>query len=105
LSARAGHDLFKIYQGNEKAMLDAAQQLLRMKKQGEKFEPMRIIQALQDFIKTNAKDTQKTEKAYGEGVVAKYNGNYVTLKFDNRKIPSSLMKKIEELLESELEKK
>ncbi|PAU40473.1 chromosome partitioning protein ParB, partial [Klebsiella pneumoniae] len=33
---RAGHDLFKIYQGNEKAMLDAAQQLLRMKKQGEK---------------------------------------------------------------------
>ncbi|SWF67972.1 plasmid-partitioning protein [Klebsiella pneumoniae] len=82
-------------------MLDAAQQLLRMKKQGEKFEPMRIIQALQDFIKTNAKDTQKTEKAYGEGVVAKYNGNYVTLKFDNRKI----MKKIEALLESELEKK
>ncbi len=105
LSARAGHDLFKIYQGNEKAMLDAAQQLLRMKKQGEKVEPMRIIQALQDFIKTNAKDTQKTEKAYGEGVVAKYNGNYVTLKFDNRKIPSSLMKKIEALLESELEKK
>ncbi|MCP5592213.1 chromosome partitioning protein ParB, partial [Klebsiella pneumoniae] len=43
LSARAGHDLFKIYQGNEKTMLDAAQQLLRMKKQGEKFEPMRII--------------------------------------------------------------
>ncbi|WVG12805.1 hypothetical protein VXJ26_27410 (plasmid) [Klebsiella pneumoniae] len=63
-----------------------------------------IIQALQDFVKTNAKDTQKTEKAYGEGVVAKYNGNYVTLKFDNRKIPSSLMKKIEALLESELEK-
>ncbi|PAU40813.1 hypothetical protein CKF46_30705, partial [Klebsiella pneumoniae] len=31
-------------------------------------------------------------------------GNYVTLKFDNRKIPSSLMQKIEELLESELEK-
>ncbi|WP_324170360.1 ParB/RepB/Spo0J family plasmid partition protein [Klebsiella pneumoniae] len=73
-------------------------QLLRMKKQGEKFEPMRIIQALQDFIKTNAKDTQKTEKAYGEGVVAKYSGNYVTLKFDNRKIPSSLMQKLKSCL-------
>ena len=104
LSARAGHDLFKVYQENKQAMLDAAQQLLRMKKKGEKFEPTRIIQALQDFISTNADDTQKNEKRYGDGVVAKYKGNYVTLKLDNRKIPSDLMKKLEELLEGELGK-
>ncbi|MBE2065111.1 chromosome partitioning protein ParB, partial [Klebsiella pneumoniae] len=104
LSARAGHDLFKVYQENKQAMLDAAQQLLRMKKNGEIFEPTRIIQALQDFISTNAADTQKTEKRYGDGVVAKYKGNYVTLKLDNRKISPDLMSKIEALLQSELEK-
>ena len=73
-------------------------------KNGEIFEPTRIIQALQDFISTNAADTQKTEKRYGDGVVAKYKGNYVTLKLDNRKISPDLMSKIEALLQSELEK-
>ncbi|STX11983.1 Uncharacterised protein [Klebsiella pneumoniae] len=50
-------------------MLDAAQQLLRMKKQGEKFEPMRIIQALQDFIKTNAKIHKRPKKHMVKGLL------------------------------------
>lgn len=104
LSARAGSDLFKIYQGNEGAMLDAARQLLRMKQGGEVFEPTRIIQALQDVISMDREDVPKEEKKYGEGVVAKYKGNFVTLKLDNRKIPSDLMKKIEALLDAELGK-
>lgn len=102
LSARAGDALSKIYQGNEQTMLDAARQLLRMKHAGEDFEPARIIQVLQDVILVEKKDESKTEKAYGDGVIAKYKGNFVTLKIDSRKIPSSLMKKIEALLESEL---
>ncbi|WP_410260329.1 hypothetical protein [Klebsiella pneumoniae] len=69
LSARAGHDLFKIYQGNEKAMLDAAQQLLRMKKQGEKFDLCGSSRHYRIFIKTNAKDTQKTEKHMVKGLL------------------------------------
>lgn len=104
LSARAGSDLFKIYQENESAMLDAAKQLLRMKQGGEVLEPMRIIQALQDFISMDREPVPKEEKKYGEGVVAKYKGNFVTLKLDNRKIPSDLMKKIEALLDAELGK-
>lgn len=102
LSARAGDALSKVYQGNEQAMLDGARQLLRMKHAGEDFEPARIIQALQDFILVDKEEAPKTEKRYGEGIIAKYNGNFVTLKLDNRKIPSNLMKKIEALLESEL---
>jgi ParB family chromosome partitioning protein len=102
LSARAGHDLFKVYQGNKESMINAAQQLLRMKQAGEHFEPARIIQALQDVILIDKDSLPKTEKSYGDGVVAKYNGNFVTLKLDNRKIPSTLLKKIEALLESEL---
>lgn len=104
LSARAGSDLFKIYQGNESAMLDAARQLLRMKQGGEVFEPTRIIQVLQDVISMDREDVPKEEKKYGEGVVAKYKGNFVTLKLDNRKIPSDLIKKIEALLDAELGK-
>lgn len=102
LSARAGDALSKIYQGHEQTMLDGARQLLRMKQAGEDFEPARIIQALQDFILVDKTEAPKTEKAYGDGVTAKYKGNFVTLKLDNRKIPSNLMKKIEALLESEL---
>lgn len=102
LSARAGDALSKIYQGNEQAMLDAARQLLRMKQAGEDFEPVRIIQVLQDVILVEKKGEPITEKAYGEGVIAKYKGSFTTLKIDNRKIPSNLMKKIEALLESEL---
>lgn len=102
LSARAGDALSKVYQGNEQAMLDGARQLLRMKHAGEDFEPARIIQALQDFILVDKEEAPKTEKRYGEGIIAKYKGNFVTLKLDNRKIPSNLMKKIEALLESEL---
>lgn len=102
LSARAGDALSKVYQGNEQTMLDAAQHLLRMKNAGEDFEPARIIQVLQDVTLVEKKSEPKTEKAYGKGVIAKYNGNFITLKIDNRKIPSNLMKKIEALLESEL---
>lgn len=102
LSARAGDALSKIYQGHEQTMLDGARQLLRMKQAGEDFEPTRIIQALQDFILVDKTPPPKTEKAYGDGVTAKYKGNFVTLKLDSRKIPSNLMKKIEALLESEL---
>ena len=102
LSARAGDALSKVYQGHEQSMQDGARQLLRMKQAGEDFEPARIIQALQDFILVDKTEAPKTEKAYGDGVTAKYKGNFVTLKLDNRKIPSSLMKKIEALLESEL---
>ncbi|HGA3389954.1 TPA: ParB/RepB/Spo0J family plasmid partition protein [Enterobacter hormaechei] len=102
LSARAGDALSKVYQGNEQAMLDAARKLLRMKQAGEDFEPARIIQILQDVILVEKKGEPKSEKAYGDGVIAKYKGNFVTLKIDNRKIPSNLMKKIEALLESEL---
>jgi len=102
LSARAGDALSKVYQGNEQTMLDAAQQLLRMKQAGEDFEPARIIQVLQDVILVEKKGESKTEKTYGEGVIAKHNGNFITLKIDSRKIPSNLMKKIEALLESEL---
>ena len=83
-------------------MLDAARQLLRMKQAGEDFEPARIIQILQDVILVENKGEPKSEKTYGDGVIAKYKGNFVTLKIDNRKIPSNLMKKIEALLESEL---
>lgn len=103
LSARAGDALSKVYQGNEQTMLDAARQLLRMKQAGEDFEPARIIQVLQDVTLVEKKSEPKTEKTYGEGVIAKYKGNFITLKIDNRKIPSNLMKKIEALLESELE--
>ncbi len=73
-----------------------------MKKAGEDFEPARIIQILQDVVLVEKKGEPKSEKAYGDGVIAKYKGNFVTLKIDNRKIPSNLMKKIEALLESEL---
>ncbi|HDZ1816659.1 TPA: ParB/RepB/Spo0J family plasmid partition protein [Vibrio cholerae] len=103
LSARAGDALSKVYQGNEQTMLDAARKLLRMKQAGEDFEPARIIQVLQDVTLVEKKSEPKTEKTYGEGVIAKYKGNFITLKIDNRKIPSNLMKKIEALLESELE--
>ncbi|UAN38776.1 ParB/RepB/Spo0J family plasmid partition protein [Enterobacter asburiae] len=102
LSARAGDALSKVYQGNEQAMVDTARQLLRMKQGGEDFEPARIIQILQDVILVEKKGEPKSEKAYGDGVIAKYKGNFITLKIDNRKIPSNLMKKIEALLESEL---
>ncbi|WP_042898719.1 ParB/RepB/Spo0J family partition protein, partial [Enterobacter sp. BWH 27] len=102
LSARAGDALSKVYKGNEQTMLDGAKQLLRMKQAGEDFEPARIIQALQDFILVDKEETPKTEKKYGEGVVAKYKGSFVTLKVDSRKIPSNLIKKIEALLEAEL---
>ena len=102
LSARAGDALSKVYQGNEQTMLDAARQLLRMKQAGENFEPARIIQALHDVILMDKDTAPKAEKSYGDGVVAKYKGNFVTLKLDSRKIPSNLMIKIEALLESEL---
>lgn len=102
LSARAGNDLFKVYQANEKAMLDGARQLLNMKQAGEILEPARIIQILHDVILMERLDKPKTEKKYGNGVVAKYNGHFVTLKLDNRKIPSHLIDKIDALLESEL---
>lgn len=102
LSARAGDALSKVYQGHEQTMLDGARQLLRMKQAGEDFEPARIIQALQDFILVDKTEKPRTEKAYGDGVTAKYKGNFVTLKLDNRKIPSNLMEKIEALLKSEL---
>lgn len=102
LSARAGDALSKVYKGNEQTMLDGAKQLLRMKQAGEDLEPARIIQALQDFILVDKEETPKTEKKYGEGVVAKYKGSFVTLKVDSRKIPSNLIKKIEALLEAEL---
>ncbi|EBX0280576.1 ParB/RepB/Spo0J family plasmid partition protein [Salmonella enterica subsp. enterica serovar Oranienburg] len=102
LSARAGNDLFKVYQSNEKAMLDGARQLLNMKQAGEILEPARIIQILHDVIMMDKQEPPKTEKTYGDAVVAKYKGNFITLKLDNRKIPSHLMEKIEALLESEL---
>nr|MBK4237290.1 ParB/RepB/Spo0J family plasmid partition protein [Enterobacter hormaechei] len=72
LSARAGDALSKVYQGNEQAMLDAARQLLRMKQAGEDFEPARIIQILQDVILVEKKGEPKSEKTYGDGVIAKY---------------------------------
>lgn len=102
LSARAGNDLFKVYQANEQAMLDGARQLLNMKRAGEILEPARIIQILHDVILMDKQDPPQTKKTYGDAVVAKYKGNFVTLKLDNRKIPSNLMEKIEALLESEL---
>jgi len=102
LSARAGDALSKVYQGNEQTMLDAARQLLRMKQAGENFEPARIIQALHDVILMDKDTEPKAEKSYGDGVVAKCKGNFVTLRLDSRKIPSNLMIKIEALLESEL---
>lgn len=102
LSARAGDALAKVYQGNEQTMLEAAQQLLRMKREGENFEPARICQILQDVILVDKKGGINNEKNYGEGVIAKYKGNFVTFKLDSRKIPSNLLKRIEELIESEL---
>ena len=83
-------------------MLDGARQLLNMKRAGEILEPARIIQILHDVILIDKQDPPRTEKTYGDAVVAKYKGNFVTLKLDNRKIPSGLMKKIEAFLEAEL---
>ncbi|MGS5187696.1 ParB/RepB/Spo0J family plasmid partition protein, partial [Escherichia coli] len=101
LSARAGDSLFKIYKKNMAAMSNAAHHLLTIKKNGEDLEASRIIQILSDSVLVGDEEKTKDEKKYGEGITARYKGNFVTIKIDSRKISKEILSKIELLLEEQ----
>ncbi len=101
LSARAGDSLFKVYKKNMAAMSNAAHHLLAIKKNGEDLESSRIIQILSDSVLVGDEEKTKDEKKYGEGITARYKGNFVTIKIDSRKISKEILSRIELLLEEQ----
>ncbi len=101
LSARAGDSLFKVYKKNMAAMSNAAHHLLAIKKNGEDLEASRIIQILSDSVLVGGEEKTKDEKKYGEGITARYKGNFVTIKIDSRKISKEILSRIELLLEEQ----
>ena len=82
-------------------MSNAAHHLLTIKKNGEDLEASRIIQILSDSVLVGDEEKTKDEKKYGEGITARYKGNFVTIKIDSRKISKEILSKIELLLEEQ----
>ncbi|WP_332832171.1 hypothetical protein [Escherichia coli] len=73
----------------------------QLKKTARDLEASRIIQILSDSVLVGGEEKQKTRKKYGEGITARYKGNFVTIKIDSRKISKEILSRIELLLEEQ----
>lgn len=100
LSARAGEQLFKAFNGKEALLAEKAQSLAEDRKKGLLYEPDVIIQKLNTALTKFEAPTREraTKKDFGPGATVQYKGNKVLFSLDRTKIPQSLISQLEELL-------
>lgn len=102
LSARAGEQLFKAFEGKESLLSEQTQTLIAGRKNGVLYESDEIIQELSSALTkvTPAVREPAVKKNFALGVTAHYKGNKVLFSLDRTKVPESLIAQFEELLTS-----
>lgn len=100
LSARAGEQLLRAFDGKEALLVEKAQSLAEDRKKGLLYEPDVIIQKLNTALTKPEAPTREPamKKDFGPGATAQYKGNKVLFSLDRTKVPQSLISQLEELL-------
>lgn len=102
LSARAGEQLFKAFEGKESLLADQTQTLIAGRKNGLLYESDEIILELNAALTKASPAIREpaVKKNFAPGVKAQYKGNKVLFSLDRTKVPESLIAQFEELLTS-----
>lgn len=100
LSARAGEQLFKAFEGKESLLAEQTDSLIAGRKSGLLYESEEIIQELNSALTKGARSVREptVKKDFAPGATAQYKGNKVLFSLDRTKIPESLIAQFEELL-------
>lgn len=100
LSARAGDQLFKAFEGKEALLDEQAQTLMAGRKNGQLYDSDEILQELSKVLTKGASSFREPaiKKDFAPGASAQYKGNKVLFSLDKTKIPESLIARFEELL-------
>lgn len=102
LSARAGDQLFKSFEGNEVLILEHSKFLAEKKRAGAIFEADELLESFADLLKSKKdKGSEQTlKREFLPGATARYKGNKVVLTLDKSRLPEGCISKIEEILNS-----
>ncbi|WP_064511485.1 ParB/RepB/Spo0J family plasmid partition protein [Type-D symbiont of Plautia stali] len=100
LSARAGEQLYKAFEGKESLLAEQTESLIAGRKNGLLYESDEIIKELNSALTrgTYAIREPAVKKDFAPGATAQYKGNKVLFSLDRTKIPESLIAQFEELL-------
>lgn len=100
LSARAGEQLFKAFEGKESMLANLTDSLIAGRKKGLLYESDEIIQELNAALTKSPVVERKPaiKKDLAPGATAQYKGNKVLFSLDRTKVPESLIEKFEDLL-------
>lgn len=102
LSARAGEQLFKAFEGQETLLIEKAHTLAQNRKKGLVYETDEIIQELNAALHKPQAPLREpsVKKDFRPGATAQYKGNKVLFSIDRTKVPEALIEQLEELLSS-----
>ncbi|WP_217550653.1 ParB/RepB/Spo0J family plasmid partition protein [Pantoea sp. GbtcB22] len=100
LSARAGDQLFKAFEGKEALLNEQAQTLMAGRKNGLLYDSEEILQDLNKALTKSASLVREPaiKKDFAAGASVQYKGNKVLFSLDKTKVPESLIARFEELL-------
>lgn len=106
LSARAGEQLYKLFEGKEELLIDKAKSLSSERNQGEVIEADELIKVLMNCLNENTSRSKKIvqRRDFGPGVTASYKDDKVTINLDRRKISAEVIKQLEQFLSEHCEK-
>ncbi|MFZ4213182.1 ParB/RepB/Spo0J family plasmid partition protein [Pantoea endophytica] len=100
LSARAGDQLFKAFEGKEALLDEQVQTLMAGRKNGLLYDADEILQELNKALTKSASSVREPaiKKDFAPGASAQYKGNKVVFSLDKTRVPESLIARFEELL-------
>ncbi|QCP62350.1 ParB/RepB/Spo0J family plasmid partition protein [Pantoea sp. SO10] len=100
LSARAGEQLFKAFEGKESLLAEQTASLIAGRKNGLLYESEEVIQELNSALTKGTHSVREpaVKKDFAPGATAQYKGNKVLFSLDRTKIPETLIAQFEELL-------
>lgn len=100
LSARAGEQLYKAFEGKEALLAEQTQTLMAGLKNGLLYETEEILRELNNALtkSTTLGSDPITKKDFAPGATVQYKGNRVLFSLDRTKVPNSLIAQFEELL-------
>ncbi|MFJ5162388.1 ParB/RepB/Spo0J family plasmid partition protein [Pantoea sp. NPDC088449] len=100
LSARAGEQLFKAFEGKEALLVEQAQSLIAGRKNGLLYDSEDILQELNKVLTKSTSSAKESaiNKDFAPGASAQYKGNKVLFTLDKTRVPESLIAQFEELL-------
>lgn len=101
LSARAGENLSRLFNHNQKLLLDKTIELCENRKSGIIYEADEIIQMLTEVSKSSKVINSPAiiKREFISGAIAQYKGNKVMFSLDRSKIPESYIAQIEDIME------